>query len=57
MDDIDIMPDDSLSQFSAMANYQEIDESSGTHGTVQTLGGNLDRSRARRVLILSIPIT
>ena len=29
MDDIDIMPNDSLSQFSAMASDQEIDESTG----------------------------
>ena len=41
MDDIDIMPNDSLSQFSAMTSGQEIDESTGTHGTAQTSGGNI----------------
>ena len=41
MDDIDFMPDDSLSQFPAMASGQEIDESVGTHGIAQTPGGNV----------------
>ena len=41
MDDIDITPDDSLSQFSTMVSGQEIDESVGTHGIAQTPGGNV----------------
>ena len=35
------MPDDSLPQFSAMVSDQEIDESTGTHGTAQTPGSNI----------------
>jgi len=41
MDDIDIMPDDSLSPFSAMVSGQEIDGSTGTHGTAQTPASNV----------------
>jgi len=41
MDDIDIMPNDSLSQFSVMVSGQQIDESISTHGTAQTPGGNI----------------
>jgi hypothetical protein len=43
MDDINIMPNDSLSQLSAMASGQEIDESTGAHGTAQTPGSKVFR--------------
>jgi hypothetical protein len=43
MDDINIMPNDSLSQLSAMASGQEIDESTSAHGTAQTPGSKVFR--------------
>lgn len=41
MDNNDTMPDESPSQFSAIASGQEIDESTDIHGSAQTPGGNV----------------